>query len=201
MLSLSCRSPWCHVLSQELFPGGCAPHVWLYLPHNPNCDWWDFSIIHCCRRVFWTVNIVLALSDIKNIKFKLSGMLSLLSLLFPVFRGVTLASRLAHYLKSGKESVILSIHSLCLTDCVCWWEKGRAGREKKREGWCIWCLVGGWDFGEIQMQEWEGNQTKKKGKKGLNWSMFCRRNKADRRLRGKTGKNLCRVGLKRRPVL
>lgn len=121
-------------------------------------------IIHCCW-VFWTVNSLLALSDAKNIKFRLSGMLSLLSLLFPVFSGVMLASRLAHYLKSGKESVILSIHSLCLTDCVCWWEKGRAGREKKREGWSIWCLDGGWDSGEIQMQEREGNQTKKKGKK------------------------------------
>ncbi|CAB1437930.1 unnamed protein product [Pleuronectes platessa] len=57
----------------------------------------------------------------------------------PVFSVATLASSLAHYLKPGKDPVIFSIRSLCLTGCLHWWWSGgmgenRAGWEEAKEG-------------------------------------------------------------------
>lgn len=71
-------------------------------------------------------------------------------LFFPVFRGATLASSLAHYLKSGKDPVIFSIHSLSLTGCLHRWGEWRDGRKKEeagREGGRDGELKFGWGLG------------------------------------------------------
>ena len=56
---------------------------------------------------------------------------------FPVFSGATLASRLAHYLKPGKDPVIFSIHSLSdwMSALVGEWKDGRReGKQSKKRG-------------------------------------------------------------------
>lgn len=80
------------------------------------------------------------LGTVFEISFSLSNML-FLSLPFSVFSDAMLASSLAHYLKSGKDPVIFSSHSQCLTGCLRWWgrvegweKREQAERERGRDG-------------------------------------------------------------------
>lgn len=82
--------------------------------------------------------------------------------------GGALAGRSAHYLQSGKDPVIFSIHSVCLSGRLSWWGSGRMGEEKgrpsKQEGGMeSWSLDGGWETAVSQMRGREENQTEKKG--------------------------------------
>lgn len=141
--------------------------------------------------------------EVFQINFSLSDMLSLP---FPVFSGATLASSLAYYLKSGKDPVIFSIHSVSdwMSELVGEWKDGRKeSRQAEKEGGMEnWSLDGGWDGGESQMQSWEENQTKKWGKRPLLKCLFCEKNKANcRTTHVKSPKNSFSVGRKRKWVI
>lgn len=86
---------------------------------------------HVCK----TSTVFVSLNRLKTFLAKLLVQFTQsVFLLSPVFSGVMFTSSLAHYLRSGKDPVILSILSLSLVLPVLGRER-RAGREKKREGW------------------------------------------------------------------
>lgn len=121
------------------------------------------------------------------------------SALFPVFSGVTLAIRLAHYLKSGKDPVIFSIHSVCLTECLCWWEKGEQAGRKKREG----VLEFGWGLGWWRNPDAEARRKpdpRKKGEKAFAEVCSAREAKPTGIPKSHPGKKTC-AGIKKRPVI
>lgn len=85
------------------------------------------------------------------------------------FSGATLTSSRAHYLKSGKDPVIFSIHSLCLTGCLRWWWSGGMGERKgsrqgvKEGGMESWSYFG-WGLGKCRKPK---AQTRRKPDQGM----------------------------------
>lgn len=134
-----------------------------------------------------------------------------LSLPFPVFSGATLASSVAHYLKSGKDPVIFSIHSVSdwMSALVVERRDGRkreqAG-ERKREGWRAGVWMGAGTVEKTRCRDKKKTRPRNRGKKGLcsNWCSEREVKPTDNSVThslSEPEKNLCHVDVKKKAVI